>query len=182
MLPLALLAMEDGDDRAFMENTYLAYHRLMYAQALRVLRDRQAAEDAVGDALLALMKKIPLLRTLDGNKLRAYCVITVKHLSITALRRRQRVHPAVMEDVGEIPDGSRTEDRLLERAGVERVKEAVCRLPEQEKRIMLMRYFREMSDEEIGRELGLKAVSVRAQLSRARKRLAALLQSGEAEE
>ena len=39
MLPLVLLTMEPGDDRAFLEQAYLDYHRLMYAQALRVLPD-----------------------------------------------------------------------------------------------------------------------------------------------
>lgn len=175
MLPLVLLAMEAGDDRTFMEQTYQSYHRLMYAQAYRVLNDPQSAEDAVSDALLAMMKKISLLRTFDRNKLRAYCVITVKHASIDALRRQRREHPAFLSDLEEIPDAGKTEERLLEQAGVERVKDAIRRLPEREMRIMLMRYFREMSDEEIGGELGIKPGSVRVHLSRARGKLMQLL-------
>lgn len=182
MLPLVLLAMEPGDDRAFMEQTYVDYHRLMYAQALRVLHDSQAAEDAVSDALMALMKKIPLLRTLDRNKLKAYCVITVKHAAISQLRRRQREHPGTEADVSDRPDERQADGYLLERAGVEGVKDAIRRLPEKEARIMMMRYFREMSDEEIGREMGLQAVSVRVRLSRARKHLKQILAGEEAAE
>ena len=182
MLPLVLLTMEPGDDRAFLEQAYLDYHRLMYAQALRVLRDAAAAEDAVSDALLSLTKKIPLLRTFDRNKLRAYCVITVKHAAISALRRRQREHPATEEDrLADTADEGRVEDRLLERAGVERIKAAIRRLPEQEMRIMVMRYFREMTDGEIAQETGLQPVSVRVHLSRARKRLREILAGEEAQ-
>ena len=47
--------------------------------------------------------------------------------------------------------------------------------------MMLMHYFRDMSDEEIAAATGLKAVSVRVHLSRARKRLAEML-SGKGEE
>ena len=181
MLPLVLLTMEPGDERDFLSRVYLDYHRLMYAQALRVLSDAPAAEDAVSDALLALQKKIPLLRTLDRNKLRAYCVITVKHVSISALRKRQREHPATEEDaLGEMPGEGRVEDGLMERAGVERIKNAIRRLPEKEMRMMVMRYFREMTDEEIAKETGLKAVSVRVHLSRARKRLREILAGEEA--
>ena len=39
----------------------------------------------------------------------------------------------------------------------------------------MMRYFREMTDEEIARETGIRPVSVRVHISRARKHLAALL-------
>jgi len=180
MLPLVLLTMEPGEDRAFLEEVYLQYHRLMYAQAFRVLNHSQAAEDAVSDGLLALAKKISLLRTLDCNKLRAYCVITVKHAAIGILRQNRREHPGTEADVSEMPDTAETDGRLMEKAGVEHIKEMIRRLPEQEMRIMVMRYFREMTDEEIGEEMGIKAVSVRVHLSRARKRLMALLQEEEA--
>ncbi len=181
MLPLVFLTMEPGDDRAFLEQAYLDYHRLMYAQALRVLRDDAAAEDAVSDALLSLMKKISLLRTFDRNKLRAYCVITVKHAAISALRRRQKEHPAAEDRLADTADEGRVEDGLMERAGVERIKEAIRRLPEQEMRIMVMRYFREMTDGEIAQETGLQPVSVRVHLSRARKRLREILSGEEAQ-
>ena len=68
---------------------------------------------------------------------------------------------------------------LLEQAGVARIKEAILALPPREKDVMLMRYFRELSDEEIAVEMGLRPVSVRVHLTRARKHLAALLQREE---
>ena len=172
--------IEDEDDRQFMERVYAQYHPLMYAQALRILRQSQAAEDAVSDSLIALIKKIDLLRTLECNKLKAYVVITVKHTALSQEYRRRRETLPGDEALELLPDPSKTEGRLLERAGVERVKNAVCALPPREKDVMLMKYFREMTDEEIARETGLKPVSVRVHLSRARKRLSQLL-SGEEE-
>ena len=65
------------------------------------------------------MKKISLLRTFDRNKLRAYCVITVKHAAISALRRRQKEHPAAEDRLADTADEGRVEDGLMERAGVE---------------------------------------------------------------
>ena len=67
------------------------------------------------------------------------------------------------------------DNRLLEEAGIEGVKEAIRALPPREKDLMLMKYFREMTEQEIADETGLKPVSVRVHLSRARKRLARLL-------
>ncbi len=175
LIPLVLLLIENEDDRAFMENVYLQYHRLMYAQALRILKQRQAAEDAVSDSLLKLMEKISLLRTFECNKLKSYVVITVRHTAISRLnrlRREQLPGDAALEDVA---GTDRVDARLLEQAGIESIKDAIRALPPREKDLMLMKYFREMTEQEIADETGLKPVSVRVHLSRARKHLAQLL-------
>ena len=177
--PLVLLLIEDEDDRLFLEGIYLEYHRLMYAQAYRITHSEDAAQDAVSDSFLALMKKIPLLRSLECNKLRSYIVITVRHTAISMLKRGKREQLADDVTFRDLTDGYRVDDRLLERAGVEGVKDAIRMLSPQQRDIMLMRYFREMDDEEIAQELGLKPVSVRVQLSRARKQLAEILQRKE---
>ena len=175
MLPIIFLLLEDETDRQFMENLYAQYHRLMYAQALEVLRQSQAAEDAVSESLLALIKKISLLRTFDSARLRSYVVVTVKHLSITMLNKRQREKIDSGVTLEDLADAGRVDDRLLEEAGVERIRQAIRALPPREKDIMLMKYFREMTDEEIAEEIGVRPVSVRVHLSRARKHLAQLL-------
>ena len=175
LLPLVFLLIENEDDRAFLENVYLQYHRLMYAQALQILRQSQAAEDAVSDSLLALTKKISLLRTFECNKLRSYVVITVKHTAISRLNRRKWERLPGDAAMEEVAGTDRADARLLEQAGIEGVKAAIRALPPREKDLMLKKYFREMTEQEIADETGLKPVSVRVHLSRARKHLARLL-------
>ena len=180
VLPLMFLLMENEDDRAFLESVYTQFHRLMYAQALQILRSREAAEDAVSDSLLALTKKISLLRTLEWNKLRAYVVITVKHTALTQLKRGKRETLPGDVTFEQLSGQDRVDDRLLAQAGIESIKNAIRALPPREKEIMLMKYFRGLSDQEIGEELGLRAVSVRVHLTRARQHLAqALAERGE---
>lgn len=169
------MTVDREDDRLFLEGVYQEYHTLMYGMALRVTRDRTLAEDAVSDAMLSLMKKISLLRSLECNKLRSYVVITVRHAAISLLKKRRREPAAGDDALVNLEDGFRVDERALSRAGVEEIKQAVRALPQRERDVMLMRYFREMTDEEIAREMGIQAVSVRVQLTRARKRLAAML-------
>ena len=171
-LPMVLLYLERGEDRAFLEDVYARLHRLMYAQALQIARSREAAEDAVSDSLMALMKKIELLRSLPWNKLRAYVVITVKHVAITQLNRRSRELPDGGAAAERLPGDRPIDEGLLSQAGIEGIKDAIRTLPDRERDALMMRYFREMTDEEIAAEWGLKPVSVRVILSRARKRLA----------
>jgi len=169
------MTVDREDDRLFLEGVYQEYHTLMYGMALRVTRDRTLAEDAVSDAMLSLMKKISLLRSLECNKLRSYVVITVRHAAISLLKKRRREPAAGDDALVNLEDGFRVDEGALSRAGVEEIKQAVRTLPQRERDVMLMRYFREMTDEEIAREMGIQAVSVRVQLTRARKRLAAML-------
>ena len=174
-----LLTLESDEDRLFLEQLYQEYHRLMYVQALQITRNSAEAQDAVSDAILALLKKIDLLRTLPCNKVQAYVVITVKHMAINRYHRARREGPGWEDGLEETPAPARTEDQLLEQAGVERIKNAVLSLPAREKDIMLMKYFRTLTDEEIAGELGIRPVSVRVHLSRARRHLAELLQKEE---
>ena len=175
LIPLVLLLIDSEDDRLFLENVYLQYHRLMYAQALQILGQSQAAEDAVSDSLLSLAKKISLLRSFECNKLRSYVVITVRHTAISRLNKGKREQLPGDAAFDEIAGTDWVDSRLLERAGVDGIKNAIRALPPREKDLMLMKYFREMTDQEIAEETGLKPVSVRVHLSRARKHLAQLL-------
>ena len=44
-IPPAILAIEDEDDRSFMENLYRSYYRLMYHEIFTVTSDPWLAED-----------------------------------------------------------------------------------------------------------------------------------------
>ena len=59
--------------------------------------------------------------------------------------------------------------------------EALSKLNDTQRRIVIMKYFRNMNSNDIGSELGLSPVNVRVQLSRTMKKLAELLeqQTGE---
>lgn len=177
--PFVFLLLDKEEDRLFLEGVYLDYHRLMYAQALRVTRNAEEAQDVVSDSLLALMKKMDLLRTLPCNKLRAYVVTTVRHTAINLFNRRKRERVSGDVSVDDLAGKGAVEDALLSRAGVDAIRAAVSALPPREKEIMLMKYFRELSDDEIAAETGLRPVSVRVHLSRARTHLARLLAQGE---
>lgn len=175
-IPFILLAIENESDRAFMEKLYADFGKLMYHQARLICRSDADAQDTVSDAILALIKKISLLRDMPCNKLKAYTVITVKHLAIDRYRRLQKEDVSREEEGPDAVSETLPEDRLMEAAGVDRIKQAILSLPEREKDAMMMRYFLQHSEEEIARRWQVRPVTVRVTLSRARQHLKALLQ------
>ena len=178
--PLPILAITQPDDRAFMEQLYVDYSALMYAQALKVLRSRTAAEDCVSDALVALIKKISLLRTMECSILKAYVVITVRNTAINALRKqkRQPVADVPLEIIPE-PQTRSVEARFMSQSQIEWLKEAIRQLPARESMALMMRYFQQLEMSEIAGQMGCSESSVRSLLSRGRKRLTLWLEKEE---
>jgi RNA polymerase sigma factor (sigma-70 family) len=178
---LFLLLVDSPQDADFLSDLYQAYYRLLYGQALSVLRNAQDAEDAVSTAMIQLTRKIDVLRSLPRNKLEAYLVITVKNTAINAYRQRKRRvarSAGTVEDLQVSDPGTSPEHQVFSSLGVERVKNAIRALPQREQQALMMRYFQQLTDNEIARDLGLKPVSVRALISRGRSRLAEILMQG----
>lgn len=178
-----LSLIEDEGDAAFMADLYQAHYRLMYYQALRVLKTPQDAEDAVSNAVIKLIKKIHILRTLPSNKQEAYLVITVRNTAINLFNQRKaRVEKMDGQPMETVAADQRLgpEAQVQDRAGVEQVKDAIRQLPPREREALMMRYFQRLSDPEIASAMGIREVSARAVISRGRKRLRELLEEGRA--
>ena len=72
MIPYCILVIEDDDDRAFMEQLFVDYHRLMYHEIFKLVHNQWAAEDVMQSTLVRLIDKIPELRSKDRNHLVNY--------------------------------------------------------------------------------------------------------------
>ena len=72
MIPYCILVIEDDDDRTFMEQLFVDYHRLMYHEIFKLVHDQWAAEDVMQSTLVRLIDKIPELRLKDRGHLVNY--------------------------------------------------------------------------------------------------------------
>ena len=161
LIPMAILAIEDEDDRAFMTRIYLDYGRLMYSVAIEIVRDPHIAEDMVSGAILAMIKDIDALRKINSFRLRSYIASIVRNDSIDYVRKRNRQGKYFF-----MPD-----DALLRSAEIESLRGAIEKLSENERLLLTMKYVDEAEDSDIARLLGIGKDSVRVYLSRARKHL-----------
>lgn len=138
--------------------------------AFALLRDEAAADDLVQDCLERAMSRWYLRRT-DGE-LRAWLFTIMRNLHISAIRqRRRRGWHDDIDDVS-IP-GIRAvqEDGLA----VRDILDALDRLPEEQKSLLLLVGIEEMTYHGAGRVLGIPIGTVMSRLSRGRDRLRSLL-------
>lgn len=66
MIPICIQAIENDDDRDFMEWLFLEYHPLMYATIRKVIHDQWTCEDVLQESVRKFIDHIPQLREMDA--------------------------------------------------------------------------------------------------------------------
>lgn len=173
--PIVILAIENDEDRLFMQRLYEDYHQIMYREARRILHGDDAADDMVNDACLSLIGHIETLRSLDICKTRAYVVSTIKHACFNYIKKRNRQNKYAFLDAEDTLMKMQSEEppvdeRLIRDTEIEELMAALRMLPEKEMYLLEMKYFSQMPDDEIALVLGIKTASVRYYLTLARRR------------
>lgn len=148
----------------------------LQAYALRRLRDRALAEDAVQETLLAA------LEGLDGfageSTLATWLFGILKHKMVDGLRRRPREEPlpGAIEELA--CDGPGPEQRCASRGALSLVERSLGRLPPRSAQAFVLREVMGLSTEEVCRALGVTPTHCWVLVHRARARLRACPEVG----
>jgi RNA polymerase sigma-70 factor (sigma-E family) len=149
----------DLDD--LVRDLYQAHGLALIRAAKLLLRDQQSAEDAVQDAFLGLYQALPRLR--DHDQILPYLRTAVINRSRSVLRARQR---ALLRRTQHEPPMSSAESDVM--AGEDRraVMAAVARLPRRSREVLVLRYYLDLTDQEIATTLGVSRSTVTSTASR----------------
>jgi RNA polymerase sigma-70 factor (ECF subfamily) len=144
------------------------YERAVHAAALEVLRNHHAAQDAAQEAFVAGYRHLGSLR--DVAAFGAWILRIARHEAVRMARQRSRM-PIVERtaDVPAPPCNGQLDD------GAQLLLDRVSNLPEQERVVLMLRYFGSQSVAEIAHVTGRPLGTVTKQLSRAVARLRAWL-------
>ena len=158
-IPL-IRAAAKGDKQAFTELVGL-YRQSMYATAMAVTRNEDDALDAIQETVLTLWEK------LDSLRRPAYFKTWMTRILVNnccgALRREKR--EATVERLAE--EGEEKDlDTPLD------VREALWRLSQDDRLLLQLFYFEDLSVKEIAQVLSVTPEAVRMRLTRGRKRFA----------
>jgi RNA polymerase sigma-70 factor (ECF subfamily) len=164
-----------GHDVEALGEIYRRYVRRVFGLCRYMLNSREGAEDATSEIFLKLRRSI---ERYDGSiPFPRWLLRVAGNQCIDALRRRQRGQKVFMEveDGAAIIEPASSEPsplgafiRTQER---EQVREATERLAENYRVPLVLRYYGELSYEEIAQELGLERNNVAALIFRAKQEL-----------
>ncbi len=165
---LLVLRAGSGDARAFAELArQLA--RPALAQCIRILDDRQLAEDAVQEALTRLWREAGRFDPARGS----FAGWWRRMLMNCALDGRRRLRPAAaLDEAAEIADREPTPARAAERADLAaRVQAAAAELPERQRAALALFHGEGLSMQEIADALETSEKAVEGLLLRGRAAL-----------
>lgn len=164
-----------GKEQDFLAVMYEKYYWLVRSYALKIVEDEKIAEDMIQEAFIRLIPEAEKLMQMKEPVYVSYLVTTVKRVSSDYVRRSANKRfkdslsfseteylnlPDDLPDVAEFVVGN---------ISAEKMKDAVRKLPQKYRDVLLFKYLLEMSDREIGKMLGISAGSVRQYLTRARR-------------
>lgn len=140
--------------------------------ALQFDADREAAEDAVQEALMRLWTAWEGLDDVaDAERL---AVRLTKHACIDAFRQRKQQQTVALTEVTATATGNTVHEAELQRA----LEQAVAMLPPAQRRLWTMYSEAQMGSAEIAAATGIAVRSVSSMLSMARRRIVESLKKG----
>jgi RNA polymerase sigma-70 factor (ECF subfamily) len=160
-----------GEVDAF-EPLVLRYQRPLYNVALRMLGDREEARDVVQAAFLKAYEK---LSSFDPRyRFFSWVYRIVLNESLNVRGRRKPTDPLSVEPVASFGP----EEAVQQRERQDGVQAALLRLPVDDRQVLVLRHFAELSYAEIGDALGLAEKTVKSRLHEARQKLGRQLVPG----
>lgn len=158
----------NGDSAAF-EPIVERYQRLLFTVALRMLGDHDEASDAAQNAFVKAYQK---LDTFDQSRRFFSWIYRILLNECLNLRRDRHPHEQLTPELATV--GGPVE--LLEATERRRrVQAAVRALPIEQREVIVLRHFTELSYEEIAEVLRVPAKTVKSRLHAARQRLSQML-------
>jgi RNA polymerase sigma-70 factor (ECF subfamily) len=167
-------AARNGDAESFSrlcERHYPALVAIAYSQ----LADRGLAEDTAQEALLVAYRDITKLK--DTGRFLPWLAAICRNTAIDMARARTREKRAGTEDCGPVADFCHHENDTV---GVTR--EIIFGLTPDVRDIIMLRYYNEMTYEQIAATLGVSEEAVNGKLRRARSTIRQQLQRRESTE
>jgi RNA polymerase sigma factor (sigma-70 family) len=176
--------MENKDDNYYIEKvisgqtgyfSYIVekYQDIVFSIALKVLRNREDAEEMAQESLIKAFKS---LHTFQGKAKFSTWLYRITYNTCISETRKKKYHYTSTDDIQISEEAEEMNLEGIPEENRERyVKAALAKLPEDEYTLVLLYYFEEQSVEEISKITGLTASNVKVKLHRARKKLYTIL-------
>lgn len=178
--------IEEATETEIIEKLYNVYKTVMYKEAYRILKDVGLAEDAVHQSFVKIIKNLPKMNIKDENKTRNLLLIIARNTAIDIYKNRLYLNQNSNsldfeldeEDSGPI-DFVEPSKVVIDRETINIVVEAIKKLPEIYRDVLLLEKVHGNTKEEIAELLNISYETTKKRSLRARKMLAESLEREE---
>jgi RNA polymerase sigma factor (sigma-70 family) len=166
-------------DQPSMAMLYDRYARQSYSLARRICADDGIAQDVVQEAFLAFWRDTTRFDPTKGS-FGTWLLTLVHHKSVDAVRResalRKRTVPASEDgDDWSAPPGPGADQAAIGAVVAEYIQDALGRLPEEQRKAILLAYYRGYTQREVAAITGVPLGTVKSRMFTGLQRLRGLL-------
>lgn len=164
-----------GDTKAFAVLVE-RYKDLVFTLALRMLKNREEAEEVAQDTFIKVFKSLSKFK--GDSKFSTWIYRITYNSCLDVLKKYKQEYPMVAIDEfteRQVANLDNAFDALAEKEQRQTIDDCLQRLPKEDSFLLTLYYFEEQSLDEIAKIVGLTANNVKVKLFRGRKKLASLL-------
>jgi RNA polymerase sigma-70 factor (ECF subfamily) len=169
----ALIALAARGDEEALGALYDRYDRAAYGLAVRILRDRALAEDAVQEAFLAVWRSAGAFSA-ERAKPSTWILTLVHRRAVDLVRREERRRADPIDDLPHAA-GEATDEEADLRSRRRVVQEALRRLPDEQREALELAYYGGFSQSELAERLGQPLGTIKSRMFTGLARLRDLL-------
>ncbi len=173
MLAFYLALIDEKEDQEKFEKIYYKYKLLMFSTAKNIFGDVRIAEDAVQEAFIKIAKAVKQIDDVDSHKTRNFTVIITRNTCFDILEKEKRHKGLVSFE--EIKDFDAAVSFDLSSIDRKEILEAINKLHDEDRDIVLMKFYYNFKEKEIAEFFGLSYQAARKRMQRAKEKLAKYL-------
>ncbi|MDR0547398.1 MAG: RNA polymerase sigma factor [Dysgonamonadaceae bacterium] len=151
-------------DAATFKSVFLPLHAKLYRMAYRWLENQADAEDMVQECYIRLWQKRHEWPAIENPE--SFSIAMIKNLCLDFLRKTR---PETVPNETLQLSVESIETQIEQRDRLEKVQSIVNQLPAKQKQVVELKYWKDLSDEAIEKQTGLKRGNIKMILSRTRK-------------
>ncbi len=170
----ALVALAARSEQSALAELYDRFGRPAYGLALRILRDEALAEDAVQEAFLALWRTAGRFVP-ERGKASTWILTLVHRRAVDIVRREERRRADALEQAPEPESREAVDEEAWLRLQRERVRDALRKLPDQQREAIELAYYGGFTQSELAERLGQPLGTIKSRMFGGLARLRELL-------
>lgn len=169
-------AINNGDTRAYAKLVN-RYKDLVYTLALRMLKNKEEAEEVSQDTFIKVFKSLNKFK--GDSKFSTWIYRVTYNSCLDNIKKNKKYHNDVAIDeytFNKLDTLDNALDHIIKEEKSVLIKNCINKLPEDSSALLTLFYFEELSLDEISQIIHVEPNTVKVKLFRARKKLAVILE------
>lgn len=164
-----------GDKDAF-GSIYKIYYGKIYRYCRINLQSKETAEDVAQETFFKAWRSIQTFSADNGGSIQAFLFRIARNTIIDLSRKKKELN---LDTALEVETKDDFEEEFDKKGEIEKVQKALAKLGEEDRHLVVLRFFEEMSNGEIAAVVESNEGAVRVRLHRILKKLRGLLKAKE---